>query len=291
VHHAPAGPRLSARLAGLLAPLVSLLRLLRRTRVLPVTLAAIALGAFALAAPIAPYDDDARSTAALTAGAEDGLVPATGGGWTQDGVPAPSSADDEPVASSSASSAASSSASESSSASSPASDDASPAGIAASSASSADTSSSAPGTSGTASSSPRLPAVATDRSPEPVETSSSAPAGTPSAEAPVVDPADQVLALVNDARVAAGCPAMAADASLAALAAEHSAAMRDGGVVDVHVPGSTPLDRGGRTAVVASGTDPVVVGDGWAAETALLDCGLTAAGVGTTDGWWTLVAS
>jgi hypothetical protein len=100
-----------------------------------------------------------------------------------------------------------------------------------------------------------------------------------------------VLALVNDARVAAGCPAMAADASLAALAAEHSAAMRDGGVVDVHVPGSTPLDRGGRTAVVASGTDPVVVGDGWAAETALLDCGLTAAGVGTTDGWWTLVAS
>ena len=53
MHHAPAGPRLSARLAGLLAPLVSLLRLLRRTRVLPVTLAAIALGAFALAAPIA----------------------------------------------------------------------------------------------------------------------------------------------------------------------------------------------------------------------------------------------
>ena len=68
--------------------------------------------------------------------------------------------------------------------------------------------------------------------------------------------------------------------------------MRDGGFVDVHSPdGGTPVDRGSRTAVVATGTDPAAVAAGWLSAGTLLDCGLTRAGVGTTDGFWTLVAT
>ena len=105
MHHAPAGPPRSA-----LAPLRTLIRVLRRARVVPIVLGAFVLGAFALAAPM-PDDADARDTAVLTS-RDDGqdLVPATGDGWTQDGAPAETSpADEESSSSSSAPSSSSAS--------------------------------------------------------------------------------------------------------------------------------------------------------------------------------------
>jgi uncharacterized protein YkwD len=293
VHHAPENPPLSVRVAGFLA---TLLRVLRRTRVLPVALTALALGAFAVAAPLAPYDDDARSTAAVSADTDSGLVPVAGGGWTQDGVPAPSSPADEGSTSRSSSGRSSSA---------PLADPAPGSITDPPAASSADTS--AAGTSSTAgnsstadnsssspssSSSSPSPSAASDESPTPVETPSGTPSQTPEDEAPAEHPAAAVLDVVNTARAAAGCAALTRDADLAALAAEHSAAMRDGGFVDVESPGGgAPLDQGGRTAVVARGADSAAVAAGWAADPALLDCGLTTAGVGTTAGYWTLVAA
>jgi hypothetical protein len=87
---------------------------------------------------------------------------------------------------------------------------------------------------------------------------------------------------VNTARAAAGCGALALDPALAALAAEHSAALRNGG---------PPPELGGRTAVVSTGTDPAAITAGWLADDAPLDCDLSTAGVGTSDGFWTLVAA
>ena len=96
---------------------------------------------------------------------------------------------------------------------------------------------------------------------------------------------------MNTARTSAGCAALPADADLAALAAGHSAEMRDGDFIAVRSPdGGSPLDRGDRTVVVATGSDPAAVADGWLADATLLDCSLTIAGVGTTGGYWTLVA-
>ena len=97
---------------------------------------------------------------------------------------------------------------------------------------------------------------------------------------------------MNTARTSAGCSAVTADPDLAALAAAHSTEMRDGDFVAVRSPdGGSPLDRGDRTVVVATGTDPTAVADGWLADATLLDCSLTSAGVGTTGGYWTLVAA
>ncbi len=68
--------------------------------------------------------------------------------------------------------------------------------------------------------------------------------------------------------------------------------MRAGDFVAVRSPdGGSPLDRGSRTAVVATGSDPAAVADRWADDAALLDCSLTSAGVGTTGGYWTLLAA
>jgi uncharacterized protein YkwD len=107
---------------------------------------------------------------------------------------------------------------------------------------------------------------------------------------------EQLLAAVNAERTAAGCAALTVDEGLASAASEHSAAMRDDDLVDVRsAEDGPPLDRGGRTAVVAGGTDPVAVAAGWLGDAddraALLDCGLTTAGAATDDGFWTLVAS
>jgi uncharacterized protein YkwD len=296
VHSAPAGPppsvrvvgalvRLRCRAATVLGPLGTLVVVLRRTRLLPVTLTALTLGAFAVSAPLAPYDDDARSTAALssTSSGEQGLVPATGDGWTQDGGPAvaaPSSdVEEEPGSPSSSSPSPSPSPSaarvRATVDDAPESTSGSP--TAPSSSPSRSTSRSSHPAKNSPSSSPSPSAVS-----EGSESPSPTPSETPEAAAPVADPGDDVLAAVNTARAAAGCGALATDPALAAIAAEHSAALRDGG---------SPPELGGRTAVVATGTDPAAITAGWSGDDALLDCDLTAAGVGTSDGFWTLVAA
>jgi hypothetical protein len=294
--------RLRLRAAGFLGPLGTLAVVLRRTRLLPVTLTALALGGFAVAAPLAPYDDDARSTAALSvpSGGRE-LLPATGDGWTQDGVPAVPWPTDEGSTSSSTSStpsAPSPSGSPAGSAPVTASAAEEPAGDAPFGRATGSTSSSS-GTSPSASSSgssaaepspsasspsPRSPSPAAAAASQASESSESpaTPSQTPEVATPAADPAGQVLAAVDTARTAAGCRPLAVDAGLASLAAGHSAAVRDGG---------SPPDVGSRTVVVATGTDPASVAAGWLADDTLLDCGLTLAGVATTDGFWALVAA
>ena len=318
MHSAPAGPGLPARAAGLLArlrfraaallgPLGILVLVLRRTRLLPVTLAALALGSFVVAAPLTPYDDDARSTAALssTSGGGQELVPATGDGWTQDGAPvvtSPSGSDEEPASSASRSSPSGSPSSSSTPSSSPtrsssgssSSEPSSPGSASRAAVEATEESeppatgrsttessrASSPGNSSPSSSSSTAQAPSSE--PEPSETLSDTVPAAPEAATTGADPAGEVLAVVNTARTAAGCAALTADAGLASLAARHSAAMRDGG---------SPPDGASRTAVVATGTDPAAVADDLLADAALLDCSLTTAGVGTTDGFWTLLAA
>ena len=138
---------------------------------------------------------------------------------------------------------------------------------------------------------PRTPLPATPAPPPPA----AVPAGS--------DRAGQVLALVNQERAAAGCRPLAADSGLAAVAAAHSADMRDRGFFDhVNLAGLSPFDRAeaaglsARAENIARGqADAAAVMDAWMSSPGhrsnILDCGLTRLGVGIADGgtgpWWT----
>ncbi|WP_255362514.1 CAP domain-containing protein [Blastococcus aurantiacus] len=149
---------------------------------------------------------------------------------------------------------------------------------------------------------PARPAPATSAAPR--TALPAAPAPPPPAAVPAgSDRAGQVLALVNQARASAGCRPLAADARLAAVAAAHSADMRDRGFFDhVNLAGQSPFDRAGAAGVsaraenIARGQrDPAAVMDSWMNSPGhranILDCGLTRLGVGIADGgggpWWT----
>jgi uncharacterized protein YkwD len=123
---------------------------------------------------------------------------------------------------------------------------------------------------------------------------------TPTATAAgVTDPGDEetVLDLVNAARAEEGCAALVPDAALTDRARTHSTDMRDAGALTLLTPDGGPLlELGGRAATVAHGpSDPTAVVQEWLsnpdARATLLDCGLSAAGVGVTQGsdgaWWT----
>jgi uncharacterized protein YkwD len=295
VHHAPAGPPLSARVSALLArtrlrltPATALLGVLRRTRLLPVVLTGVVLGVLVVVLPMTPYGEAPTGTAAMTSPSQGGqeLVPATGDGWTEDGVPAEDPPTEQPAVSS---------AGEQSQAEAEV-----PAGIPSSSPSASSSSSSSssstpafspfatgtpssPDTSAGPASSPTTESSASPR-PAPAPSSDSAPAPEP---ALVVSAADQVLAQVDAARTSAGCGALSVDGDLSSAAAAHSASMRDAGSLDV------PLD-GDRPSLVAGGaSDPAAVVAGWLADpedaAALLDCTLSSVGVADADGWWTLL--
>ena len=291
MHSAPAGPPLFSRVAGFVArvrfraarPLAVLgmvVRVSRRLRVLPVALAALVLGSFALAAPLAPTTDDdgSDSVAALgsTAGDGEALLPATGDGWTQDGAPAAASPKDETPAASESSS----SPSADSPTAAPATEDAAP--VSSSDSSPAPSPADTPASSSPAEA-PSSDTAAPSASEEP--TTPAAPSSTePQVTTTTLDPTDEALSAVNSARTSAGCDALAPDAGLAGQAAEHSARMRDDEEVDA--PSS-----GDQTWAVATGSDPSAVADDWLDDDSLLDCGLTTAGIGTVDGFWTLVAA
>lgn len=149
---------------------------------------------------------------------------------------------------------------------------------------------------------PERPAPATSAAPRQVLPA--APAPPPPAAVPAgSDRAAQVLALVNQARASAGCRPLAADARLAAVAAAHSADMRDRGFFDhVNLAGLSPFDRAEAAGVsaraenIARGQrDPAAVMTAWMNSAGhranILDCGLTRLGVGIADGgggpWWT----
>jgi uncharacterized protein YkwD len=96
---------------------------------------------------------------------------------------------------------------------------------------------------------------------------------------------------VNTARSDAGCAALSSDAELAGAAVENSTDMAAQGTPGV-------VDPAGTSTLVAAGEpDADSVVSAWLADptdqAALLDCGLTDAGVGKVDApggpWWTLV--
>ena len=151
------------------------------------------------------------------------------------------------------------------------------------------------------------PVVEEDPSPPPVVEEAPAPPPAP-APAPAAVPAnlgaeDQVLALVNVQRAAAGCGALSGDAALASVARAHSADMRDRGFFSHTNPdGLDPFARAAaagldaRAENIAYGQpDPASVMDAWMNSPGhranILDCSLTRLGVGMAEGaggpWWT----
>jgi len=152
------------------------------------------------------------------------------------------------------------------------------------------------------------PAPVPEAAPAPVAEAAppASPAATAaSAAAAPADPGDeeQVLALVNEQRAAAGCGALTADPALATLARAHSADMRDRKFFDhVNPDGLGPVQRGSRAGVVVNAEniaygrpDPAAVMDAWMKSPGhranILDCDLTRLGVGIAEGaggpWWT----
>jgi uncharacterized protein YkwD len=114
---------------------------------------------------------------------------------------------------------------------------------------------------------------------------------------------DQILALVNAERAAAGCGAVSADPGLAALARAHSEDMRDRDYFDhVNPEGLSPFDRAERAGMSARAEniaygqpDPADVMAAWMDSSGhranILNCDLTRLGVGIAAGsggpWWT----
>jgi uncharacterized protein YkwD len=128
----------------------------------------------------------------------------------------------------------------------------------------------------------------------------------PMARAAPADPGVEaaVLALVNQARAAAGCGAVTADPALAAVARAHSADMRDRGYFSHTSPeGLSPFDRAEQSGIDYSRAENIAFGQADAAAVMeawlespghranILDCELTKLGVGVAEGtggpWWT----
>ena len=141
-----------------------------------------------------------------------------------------------------------------------------------------------------------LPAAEAETEPAPVARTAAA-AADPTAEA-------AVLALVNEARADAGCGALTADPALAAVARAHSADMRDRDYFSHTSPeGLSPFDRAEQAGVDDSRAENIAFGQSDAAAVMeawlespghrqnILDCELTRLGVGVAEGpggpWWT----
>ncbi len=164
----------------------------------------------------------------------------------------------------------------------------------------------APLTTADASTAPQTdPAPPTDIAPAPAPAPApAAPAPAPAAGTPAQGVEGQVVALVNQQRAAAGCPAVSADEPLARVARAHSADMRDRGYFSHTSPeGLSPFDRAAAAGVPGSRAENIAMGQpdaaavmaAWMASpghrTNILDCGLTRLGVGVAQGpggpWWT----
>lgn len=329
MHHRPVGPPFTARLTGALTRWGLLLRGSLRYRTGRLLLgAAMILGvtALMLTIPVVSGRDDGTPTVALDASssaspAADGSSPVvmgvdgqpirsaafagaiasgttssdiTAAPGTAQGGPGTTSSDGSPGTTSSRASAQGASGGGAGDTVGAPAPGASPSGGSASSGTSSSAGSSA-GSSLSGNDSNGSPISGSDSPPssEPTGSGSGAtpsPASVPGAE-------EQVLALVNDARARSGCDALVSDATLAATAQAHSAAMRDRGFFSLDDPvNGSVLDHGARAGMIAQGTsDPAAVVAGWLADdtdqAAILDCGLESMGVGVADGpggpWWT----
>jgi uncharacterized protein YkwD len=296
VHHMQAGPPLSSRIAAALARWA---RLLRLPRLVPLFLvvgavAVVTVGAPMVSGAVTSFTDPVALESIPT---PTGTVPdAVGSGGSSssggsvddplvrmgvDGGPAPQTSAAAPAAPSSVE------------APSPVSPSAPATGSAAAEASEA----AVPVEEPAAESEAEAEAPAVDAETEPAPVARAAVPADPTAEA-------AVLALVNEARVDAGCGAVTADPALAAVARAHSADMRDRDYFSHTSPeGLSPFDRAEQAGVDYSRAENIAYGQADAAAVMkawlespghranILDCELTKLGVGVAEGtggpWWT----
>ncbi len=181
---------------------------------------------------------------------------------------------------------------------------------ASSSAGSSSAGSSSAGSSSAGRSSAAAPAPAqtstTQAAPAPAQTSTpAAPAPAARTAAPAASGSEAtVLALVNEARAAAGCGAVRADPALAAVARAHSADMRDRDYFSHDTPeGLSPFDRAEAAGITSARAENIAAGqrdaaavmDAWMNSPGhranILNCSLSTLGVGVAEGpggpWWT----
>jgi uncharacterized protein YkwD len=287
VHHAPTGPPLSARLSAALRRWSALLRLALRRRSRALALCALlAAGATVLliAVPVVSGVDPNTTSVALDSSSSTAASRSSQGDspvrMGVDGKPLPSSSSPHSTSTSPESSGPAS--------------EAAPAEVPPASSSSA--AGDAPPAPSSSVEAPAAPAPA----PAPAAAAAPAPPAAPPAASGVEE---QVLALVNQERAAAGCGALVADSGLAGVARAHSADMRDRDFFDHTNPdGLDPFDRAsaaGQTAYaenIARGQDDAAaVMASWMDSPGhrrnILDCDLTRLGVGVAEGsggpWWT----
>ncbi len=298
MHHMPAGPPLSSRIAAALSRWTRLLRLPQLAPLLLVAgvVAAVTVGGPMVSGTITSFTDPVALESSPTAGSAPATA-RTGGSWSPGGwadAPAVPTGDAPAVPASGATPPAPPSAEVPSPVVPPA-----PAGPADEAAAEPDEA--APVEEPATRSASELgsgsgaPVAGAESQPSPVARAT-VPAD-PSAEA-------AVLALVNQARAAAGCGAVTADPALAAVARAHSADMRDRDYFSHTSPeGLSPFDRAEQAGVDYSRAENIAFGQADAAAVMeawlespghranILDCELTKLGVGVAEGtggpWWT----
>jgi uncharacterized protein YkwD len=315
VHHMPAGPPPSSRIAAALGRCVSvLLRALGLRRVLPVFAVVLAVTGIAFAVPVVSNVVTSSSERAALESAAAAGASSSSAGRSDRTSSAPSTSGSDTVQMGVDGAPAGEAPAES-----PAPPEAPAAGESEEAApvAAADESTPAPEPAAAATPEPEetpersaptaSPAPAPAPAPAPRATSAPAPAPAPrtAPAAPAAPGTEgQVLTLVNQARASAGCAPLVADSALAAVARAHSADMRDRDYFAHDTPeGLSPFDRAERAGVgyaraenIAYGQrDAAAVMEDWMDSSGhranILDCKLTKLGVGVAEGpggpWWT----
>jgi uncharacterized protein YkwD len=289
VHHLPAGPPLSSRIAAALSRWARLLRLPRLVPLLLVVgaVAVVTVGAPMVSGAVTSFTAPAGLESTPTAAEAPATAAGSGGSSSSSGGSV-----DVPAVQTDADAAAQSSAPASTA---PTAETPSPATSSATAATEVPEAVPAPEAEDPAAE-VQAPVAVTEAEPAPPSVAQAAPAD-PTAEA-------AVLALVNEARVDAGCGALTADPALAAVARAHSADMRDRDFFSHTSPeGLSPFDRAEQAGVdysraenIAFGqADATAVMEAWLDSPGhranILDCELTKLGVGVAEGtggpWWT----
>jgi uncharacterized protein YkwD len=295
VHHMPAGPPLSSRIAASLSRWARLLRLPRLVPLLLVVgaVAVVTVGAPMVSGAVTSFTDPVALESTATSAGAPPATTGTGGSSSSsrgsadgplvrmgvDGDPAPQTPAAAPATPSAGTSAP-----------------VVPSVPAAEGREPTSDSAEVPAAEEEPAAAVELPAVEAETEPAPVARAAAA-AADPTAEA-------AVLALVNEARADAGCGALTADPALAAVARAHSADMRDRDYFSHTSPeGLSPFDRAEQAGVGYSRAENIAFGQSDAAAVMeawlespghrenILDCELTRLGVGVAEGpggpWWT----
>jgi uncharacterized protein YkwD len=295
VHHMPAGPPLSSRIAASLSRWARLLRLPRLVPLLLVVgaVAVVTVGAPVVSGAVTSFTDPVALESTATSAGAPPATTGTGGSSSSsrgsadaplvqmgvDGDPAPQTSAAAPAIPSAGTSAP-----------------VVPSVPAAEAPEPTSPSAETPAAEEEPAAAVELPAVEAETEPAPVARAAAA-AADPTAEA-------AVLALVNEARADAGCGALTADPALAAVARAHSADMRDRDYFSHTSPeGLSPFDRAEQAGVDYSRAENIAFGQSDAAAVMeawlespghrenILDCELTRLGVGVAEGpggpWWT----